>query len=118
MAQAYKDSPEVLSAPKGTLKILKTKQSLGLHTHEFESGFYEFETLHRSSLGDKYRLDWFYDAFSRTTTLRWREKTEKERQGDFIMSRIDALRASKQDKADAYAYGINSFIKQGTKDGN
>lgn len=115
MAQSYKDSPLVLSVPKGTLNIIKTKQSLGLHTHEFESGFSEFETIHRTSLGDQYKLEWFYDAGSRTTTLRWREKTEKEKAWNAINA---ALRAADEGKADAYAYGIQSFIKQGTKDGN
>ena len=90
------NGPDRLRVPKGTLKILHTKHSLGIHSHQISSwdlGEWDTpsDTLHTHSMGDRFILRWVISDSDMLATISWRELTEEEYRKKLERDRIEAM---------------------------
>lgn len=90
----------LLQVPKGTIEILKTKRAIGITHHsvtriDIANASPDREELHTLSLGEGVIISFFYDAYTRATTIKWRDLSEEEVSKRKSINNLgNALRAS------------------------
>lgn len=115
--------------PEGTIKILHTKQSLGLSEHKI--GGWNFwnpnarcETLHKQSMGKDFYLAWYFSDHELVATIKWRQLSEEEQKKVAFMEMQESLYKAMQKgsaslrevsdhTADAVAFSFSQLSKRG-----
>lgn len=93
---AIMNDPLTLRVPKGTLKILHTKHSLGIQFHQISQrdlGEWNTpsDTLHSHSMGNRFIIRWEISEHEMLATISWRELTEEEYKKKLERDRMAAM---------------------------
>lgn len=98
--------------PLGTLKILHTKQSLGVSSHtisgwNFWNPTARCETLHKQSMGKDFSLAWYYSEQELVATIKWRQLSEEEKKNLTFMEMQESLYKAMQKEAERKSQSLS-----------